>query len=896
MNTALRLPALVRRLFVRLLGTLPAPFRDTFGPGIMDTVAGGYAEARRRGRLAATWFVTATAVDLLITAGRERWRPAWRPAPTREARKREIGTMLDHLIRDLYYAVRALRRAPGFTAVTVITLALGIGANVAIFSVVDAVLLEPLPFAHPDRLVSIRASAPGSDFPAEFGVSEEFLTQYRDAELLEDLGMFNAFGSTLRTDVLAERVRMSEMTLSTFTTFGVRPILGRLPTPEEEDQAALLSYRIWIARFGGDSSVVGRSMEMANEPRTVVGIMGPDFRFPQEETAVWIPLVPRSQPDVGSFYWDLVGRLRPGASPDDLAQQLAPLAARLPERFGGSANYARLMAQHRPVVRFLQEEIVGNVATPLWVLLGTVGVVLLIACANVANLFAVRSESRQRYLAVRQALGASRRRLIGERMVEAGLLATAGAGVGVFIAWVGAPVLLRTAPDVPRLDNVTMNGTTLLYAAGLALVTTFVFGLVPAMRVSAANLATSLRAAGRGSTSRRTRRIGRNGIVVAQTALALVLLVASGLLVRSFAELRDVDPGYDIDDIFTFQVAPTLNGNGEEMARFHLDFMERVAALPGVQSVGVVHELPLDESTSRGTFVPEGAPPDEIPPSMQYTNAGGAYFETMGIQLLRGRLFVRADHETDLGHVILSRAAAERFWPDQDPIGKRLRFASDTTGWETVVGVVEDIHQRNFRESEPELIYLPLRPRDPWAWRVHSPGYVVKTPRAETITGEIRELIRQVDPGAPLYAVHTMKDLAAESMMELSFTMLTLLVAAALALILGAVGLYGVLSYVVTQRTPEIGLRMALGATHHEVRWMVVRQGGQLAAAGVAVGIAAAVVVTRVLDSLLFGVHATDPLTLLGMSGLMVAVALVASYIPAHRASTVDPVQSLRDE
>ena len=809
--------------------------------------------------------------------------------------------MLEQWTRDLLYAARGLVRAPGFTAVTFITLSLAIGSNVAIFSVVDAVLLDPLPYAHADRLVRIRASAPGSDFPGEFNVSAEFYVQYREqADLLEDIGMYSGFGATLRTDQFAERSRMAVATYSFFSTLGATPVLGRVPGPDDLDDVVVISHSLWTTRFGADSSIIGRSLEVAEEMRTVIGVMGPDLRIPEEATALWIPqVINPATVRPGNFFWGLVGRMTPEVSPDDLTAQLAPLAARLPERFGGSVNYARLMEQHRPVVRPLQDDIVGDVAGPLWVLLGTVGVVLMIACANVANLFMVRGESRQRDIAIRQALGASRGRLVQGQMAEAILLAGMGGTAGALIAGAGVPLLLRAAPQgVPRMDAVGIDGTSLLFTMAVAVTTALVFGLVPAIRSSAVNISNSLRHAGRGNTAGRPRHLGRDALVILQTALALVLLVGSGLLVRSFWELRNVDPGYNTENIFTFQVAPTGNiQDGPTLARFHYGLMERLAALPGVQSVGVVRELPLDEGTPSRTFATEQPRGEgETLPFINYTFTGGDYFQTMEIELLSGRFFARADHETDIGNAIVSRSAADLLWPGENPLGKRLRFATDSTGWETVVGVVEDIHQTDFRQSEEALVYLPLVGRTPGSRLVDSPGYVVKSPRAATMAAVVRELVRQVDPGAPFYAVHTLESLAAESMMRLSFTTLTLGLASSLALILGAVGLYGVLSYVVTQRSQEIGLRMALGASDREVRWMVVRQGGRLALVGVAVGVVAALGVTRVLESLLFGIRAIDASTFVAMSGVMVAVGLIASYVPAKRASSVDPIQSLRSE
>ncbi len=895
------LPRFVRVVLALLIRAFPQEFRRVFGDGMLDLAHTEYRRARAKGKTRAAIFFAVTSWDLVRTGVTERLKPAWKRSRPNEQTKREFGSMLENWMKDLMHAARRLIRAPGFTFVTVLTLALAIGSNVAIFSVVDAVLLDPLTFPDSRQLVSIRASAPGSDFPEEFGVSEEFYVEYREnADLLEDIGIYNGFGATLRTDEFAERSRMSSATYSFFSTLGVNAILGRVPGPNDVDDVAVISHALWTTRFGADSSILGRSYEMAGAQRTIIGVMGPDFHIPEEKTAIWIPeVVDPSDVVVGRFFWRMVGRLKPGVRTEELMVQLRPLAARLPERFGGSANYTRLMEQHRPVVGSFKQSLVGDVATPLWVLLGTVIIVLLIACANVANLFLVRSESRQRDLAVRQALGASRGRLVQAQMAEALLLAGMGGITGTALAMAGVPLLLSAAPEgVPRIDTVSIDAKALVFMAVLAASTALVFGLIPALRSSSTGLVQSLRFAGRGSATARPKHLGRDTLVTLQTALALVLLVGSGLLVRSFWSLQNVDPGYDTQDIFSFQIAPSGDyPDGPSLARFHYGFMEQLARLPGVQSVGVVRELPLDERPASTAFVTENSRDDgQTDPFVTYTHSGGDYFRTMGIALLSGRLFTRADHETSLGNAIVSQAAAELLWPGQDPIGRRFRFSSDDTGWETVVGVVENIHQADFRVSEGELIYLPMVGRSPRSWAVNSPGYVIRTTRAETIASEVRELARQYDPGAPMYAVHTLESLAAESMVRLSFTMLTLGLTSVLALILGAVGLYGVLSYVVTQRTREIGLRMALGAREHDVRWMVVRQGGRLALVGVLLGIVGALGVTRVLNSLLFGIQAIDVSTFVGMSGVMLAVGLVASYVPARRASSVDPLQSLRAE
>ena len=385
--------------------------------------------------------------------------------------------------------------------------------------------------------------------------------------------------------------------------------------------------------------------------------------------------------------------------------------------------------------------------------------------------------------------------------------------------------------------------------------------------------------------------------MVVQTSLALVLLVGSALLVRSFWELKSVDLGFEIEDIFTFQIAPGGSSleTGHDFARFHLDFMARLRAMPDVESVGVVRELPLDEGTPSTRFIPENIEGDEeVQPFMAFTYTGGEYFETMGIGLVSGRRFTTADHESDFGNVLVSRSAAERLWLGREAVGQRVRFALQEEEWYTVVGVVEDVHQDDYRNAAEALVYLPLAGRNPNAWLIGSPGYVMKSSRADVLAADIRGLVQEVAPGAPMYAVHTMEGLADESMVTLSFTMLSLGIASAMALVLGAVGLYGVLSYVVTQRTREIGVRMALGATVREVRRMVVLQGSRFAAIGVVVGILVAVAATRALESLLFGVTPIDIPTFGGMALVMLAVGFLASYVPARRASNVDPIRSLQ--
>ena len=882
----------------RLLRLFPAPFRRRFGDEMLGQLRADAARARSRGRLRAFGFWLGAAADLAISAIAERFDPTWPPTRRHSTGARKQLMRLDPWVTDLRYALRALLRAPGFVLVTVITLGLAIGANAGLFSVVDTVLLDPLPYRDTDRLVSIAASAPGSDLADEFGVSSEFYLQYREhSRLLEDVAIHDDFTCTLRTADRVERVRMAAGTWSLLQTLGTPPILGRLPAPEDEAGVTVLSHGLWTTWFGADPGVIGRTADVCGDQRTIIAVMPPGFWFPNDTTVLWFPGPIRAEDVVpGRFGAGLVGRTAPGVDSAQLVAELDRLAQQLPERFGGTPAYARIIERHRAVVRPLERELLGDIAGMLWVLLGALGILLLIACANVANLFLVRSERRQRELALQRAIGAARPQLVRTLMAEALIVALLAGVLALVLAAVSVPLFVRAAPaEIPRLAQSGVTGLTVLFTAAAALGSALLCGLVPAIRGSAPNLA-RLREGGRGATRRR--HWGRHALVVAQTALALVLLIGSGLLIRSFRELRDVDPGYDTEDLFTFQIAPegAHLTDAASYARFHTSFAERVASLPGVESVGLVENVPLDEGLATARFRGEDMPADaDAGVLLNFTWAGGDYFPTMGIAVLRGRPFTEADHTTSFGNVVVSELAASQLWPSQDPLGKRLRL-DGREEWETVVGVVEDIMQYTFRDSPQPLVYFPLVGQSPESRPISSPGYVVKTARAEEIAPEIRALVREVAPEAPMYRTYTMRELAADSMMQLSFTMLALGTASALALLLGLLGLYGILSYVVAERTQEIGVRMALGAAPRRVQLMVLVEGGTMVALGVLLGLGAALGLTRVLGSLLFGIESGDPATFGGMSAAMALVGLLATYMPARRAATVDPIRSLRND
>ena len=809
---------------------------------------------------------------------------------------------LQDAARDIRHAWRALLRTPAFLVTSVMTLALAIGAVTGMFSVVNTVILQPLPYPHPDRLVAVSGTSPGSDLPETFGPGLEAYLHYKErSKLIEGVFTFSGGTSTFRTDNRVERIPMSWPSNDMYTTLGVRPMLGRVPVPEDGDDVVVISDRLWRSWFGRDPSVIGKWYFVSDSMKQIIGVMPDQFRFPSDNTMLWVATPVRAeQVRPGSFGFPLIARLKDGVTYDQLSAELTQLSKELPARFGGSPAYARIIANHRAVLDPVLDRMVGPVVrTSLWVLLGGVAVVLLIACANVANLFLVRAEGRRRDMAVRRAIGASRGQLVRLQMAEAFLVAVVAGALAIVISTVTLPLFLRAAPEgIPRLALAGLDGWTIGAALALVMLAALACGAVPAMRASSPDL-TRLREGGRGSTGRR--HWGRDMLVVGQTALALVLLIGSALLVQSFNKLRNVDPGYDIADIYTFQYAPDqpeLNaGGGPVWGRLHLTVMDRLRALPGVTGVGVVNNIPLDEGTNSIRFVTDATREgDGTLININFT--GGEYFKVMGIDLIQGRAFTNDEAITPNTNAIVSRAAAAKLWPNDNAVGQRIqpRFGRAQMPWFTVVGVVEDVKQDDWREAGEEIVYFPLTGPTDSTWAFGSPAYVVKSTRASMLQREVRDVVRQVAPEAPVYREYTMEFLARRSMVQLSFTMLTLLVVSGLALVLGAIGLYGVLSYVVAERTREIGVRMALGATSGVVRRQVVSQGAKVVLIGVVIGVVVALASTRLLSALLFDVKAVDPIVFALMSLAMLGVGMLASYMPARRASSVDPIESLRSD
>jgi predicted permease len=803
--------------------------------------------------------------------------------------------------RDMRHASRSLLRTPGFLITTVGTLALAIGATAGMFGVVNTVMLEPLPFPHPNRLVFVEGTAPGTDLPERFGLGNDFYLHYKErSKLIDGIFYLNGGTSTFRTNDRVERIPMAWPSNDMYSTLEVHPQLGRVPVSEDNDDAVVISDELWSTWFNRDPSVIGKSFFVSDSAKRIIGVMPRGFHFPSDNTMLWVSGEVRlDQVRPGSLGPPLVARMKDGVTPEQLAAELSRIAKGLPARFGGPPNYARMIEKHRAIVGPVLERILGpTLKTSLWVLLGAVTVVLLIACANVANLFMVRAESRRRDITVRRAIGASGAQLVRYQMAEAFVVALVAGALAVVLSTVTLPLFLRAAPQgIPRLGEVGLDLPTIAVTFVLVLLVALACGAAPALRASSPDLS-ALREGGRGSTGRH--RWGRDLLVVGQTALALVLIIGSALLVESFQRLRHVNPGYDIKDIYTFQFAPDQPQlrDGPSLGRLHLLVMDRLRALPGVTTVGVVNNIPLDEGTGGVRVTAEGMPSDHGGALINMNFTGGDYFRAMGISLLKGRTFTNDEAVTPNSNVVISRSAADKLWPGQDPLGRRIRprFGGQDSLAFTVVGMVQDVKQDDWRKAGEAVIYFPLTGPSATAWGMGSPAYVVKSPRAEMLKREVRNIVREVAPEAPVYREYTMEFLSRRSMIQLSFTMLTLGVVSVLALILGAVGLYGVLSYVVAQRTREIGVRMALGATTSVVRRQVVSEGTKVVLVGVVIGMAAAFASTRLLGTLLYEVEAVDPLVFAVMSLMMVGIGVLASYMPARRASSVDPIEALRSD
>ena len=849
----------------------------------------------------------------------------------RQARDIDIEThhrrrrmdILDASRRELRQGARALLRTPAFSLVALATLALGLGATAAIFAVLDAIVLRPLAYPAPDRLVSIMHPVSGAAVSrGKWGVSPAgYFFFRREAHSLSASGIYITGTFSVRSPSGAERVRMASITSSLFGVLGARAAVGRLLSADDDvpngPAVVVLGYAYWQRSFGGDRSIVGRTIDIEGNSARVVGVAAPGVDLPmpsafssQADLAgfgidVWWPqqLDPAARP-VNTHPYSMLARLAPGATVDDAQRELSVLTARLPQIAPTAYSPAFMEKYHFGMaVTPLKDEVVGATARVLWVAFAAVGLVLLVAVANVANLFLVRLEARRRESAVRAALGAGRAHLAVHYLAESLIITLAAAGVGLVLAWGALRVFVATAPaNLPRLADISLNWTSVGFAIALALVLGIVFGLVPLSTVRAVDTST-LREAARGLTSSRARRLVRDALVVGQMTVALVLLAAAGLMLRTFTELRHVRPGFDPQHVIVMHVhIPWSRMSGwKRVAAFHRALQEGIGALPGVQAVGGGTAVPLVSYGFCSVVWVEDRPlaPGEEPPCLKTAEVEPGYFRALGIPV-RGHTPDWHDVDGSTGAVVVTRTLAERFWPGENPIGRGIKGNGNQPPFYRIVGVADDIRGEGLEKSPIEAVFFPIEPIEgaPLWSPPNDMDLVVRTTVDDptSIVPAIRRTLAALDPMVSLDQVQTMTSVVDHSLARVSYILVLLGIAAAMALVLSAVGTYGVIAYLVTQRRSEIGLRMALGARATQVTAMVVGHSLRLAAVGAIAGVVAALATTRLLATLLYGVKPTDPLTLIAAPVFLLAVAALASMAPARRAARVDPVEALRAE
>jgi putative ABC transport system permease protein len=836
--------------------------------------------------------------DVLARELRRVERPARREAVVPGAPRR--AGVLGDIWHDLRYGLRALLKNPGFTAVAVIALALGIGANSAIFSVVNTVLLRPLPYADPDRLVMVWEDDTKHGYPRDTPAPANFFDWRAQNQVFEGMSATADQSFNLTGVGDPERVDGQAVSANLFSLLGVEPQVGRAFLPEEdqpgEGRVVIMGHALWQRRFGADQGIVGKPVTLNGLSYTVVGVMPPGFQFPGREEELWVPLAltPQQAARRGSHYLRVVARLKPGVTVEQAQAEMNTIAARLQQQYP-DAN-----AEVGAAVVSLHEQVVGDIKPALLVLLGAVGLVLLIACANVANLLLARAASRQKETALRIALGASRWRLVRQFLTESVLLAALGGVVGLLLSVWGVSVLKSFIPEnVSQVKAVAVDARVLAFTVLVSLLTGLLFGLAPATQASNFDLNETLKEGGRDSSSGGRGKRLRGLLVVAEVAVSLVLLIGAGLLINSFLRLRSVDPGFRTDHLLTMRVVLPQQKYPDQARRsaFYDELIRRVEAVPGVKSAAVTNWIPLvNQGDSVGVSV-EGRPdPGPNRPIVATRVVSPHYFQAMGIKLLSGRDFdERTDRADTPAVVVIDETMAKRLWPGEDPLGRRVTPGSPDSpdDWCQVVGVVKDVRQFELTAEPKPQMYMLYAQADFFA-----PRHLVVNTSVEpmSLAATVRKTVWDVDRDQPVSNVSTMEEVLSGSIARQRFSTLLLGVFAGVALVLAAVGLYGVMSYSVAQRTREIGLRMALGAQRGDVLRMVVGQGLKLVLVGVAIGLAAAFALTRVMSSLLFGVSATDPATLAAISLLLISVAALASYIPARRATRVDPLIALRYE
>jgi len=817
------------------------------------------------------------------------------------------------VVQDFRYGLRTIRKSPGFAAAAVVVLALGIGANTAIFSVVNAVLLQPLPFPHPEQLVQIWHTPPQKSFPGmkEFAVSAaNFLDWQAENHVFQNVSLYTGGSYNLSGNGEPQFIRGRKVTSDFFTVLGAEPLLGRTFVADDDhpghEQVAILSESFWRNQFGADRNIVGRTITLDGAGFTVIGVMRSKFQFPltsDPEYAVklWTPLaMTDTQRAVrAEHHYAVIGRLRPGVSLQQAQAEMDTISQRLEQQY--PEDDRGWGAEVKP----LHEELVGDVRTPLLVLLGAVALVLLIACANAANLVLARTVSRQKEIAVRSALGASRLRLVRQVINETAVLSLAGGLVGLLIAHFGVKLIVAFfATKLPRSSDIGLDGYVLGFTLAVSLLTGFLAGLVPALRLSGVNVNEALKQGTRTSSDASGTRT-RGVLVVSEVALSLMLLIGAGLMIRSLWILRQVDPGFDPHNVFATipSISSTVFPEPSQQIAFYNQVLDRVRTLPGVESAAAIDSLPLNGGGSNQPVQLEGRPVQAMAdqPEVRVRLISTGYLRTMHIPLIRGRDFGEQETPQSPGAVLISESMAKRLWPGEDPIGKHVTMYFLPDKVREVVGIVGDVKDLGLDDSRSQgMLYLPLKhlttPRM-GGWRSFSMWIVVRThSNSAGIGTAVTNAIHQMNSGLPVIYSANMEDFVSTSLSQQRFNMLLLATFAGLALLLAAVGIYSVLAYSVKRRVREIGIRMALGAQTSDVVRLVVAEGMKPTVTGLIAGIAGALALGRLLSSLLYGVKPSDAATFASVSVVLVSVALLASAIPAYRATRVEPVSTLREE
>jgi putative ABC transport system permease protein len=841
-----------------------------------------------------------------------------------------VYTFVDSVGRDLRHALRSLPRRPAFTLAAVLTLALGIGATTAIFSVVYSVLIKPLPYPSSEELVRIRHAAPGLNAADLTASTNMHLTYRQENRGFAAIGLWQMDSATLTDRGEAERVRALRVTDGTLQALGIQPVRGRWFTEQEHEPAAegpapvILSHAFWQRRFGGDEAALGRELSLDSPSGNgtlslgassqVVGIMPPGFQFldaaPQPDIIIPVRLDPARQAH-GIYSWQMLARLKPGVAlregQADL-DRIRPIWLDAWPPFPGMTKEQFVNFGITPVVRPLLDDLVGGVSSMLWVLMGAIGCVLMIACANIANLMLVRADARRPEFAVRAALGARPMQIAGGLLIESLVLGAAGSMVGLLLAYAGLRALVAIGPsNLPRIQEIAVYPPVLAFTVGISLASALVFGSITALKHVLQHNA-GLTIGARGSSASRERSATRNTLVVVQVALAVVLVVSAALMIRTFQALRDVDPGFS--DPATIQTAriwiPTaVTRDAEQITRIEHEILDKIAALPGVAAAGFASHFPMDGTQNNGPVTIEGETiaPGETPPGRRWIRVSPGYFAAMGTRIIAGRDVTWSDIETGGRVAIVSEDfARELAGEPAAALGKRIRvgpFAQDD--WKQVIGVVQNVQQDGLHGAAPASVYWPTLASNTLGTPIagtSSVAFAIRSERAgaTSLVEEIRQAVRSVSASVPVAQERTMRDLYAASLARTSFTLVLLGIAGAMALALAVIGIYGVIAYIVSQRTREIGIRSALGARPEQLERMFLRQGFVLTGVGLGFGIVAAVVLGRWMSSLLFGVGPLDPVTYVAAVGVTLLAAALASYLPARRAATIDPSETLRAE